>query len=244
VNAGKRCELVLGRWPVIDDFKDTNTAHGERVCHERTVAAPRYGLGAHERGRARFGPFDRARKSLFEGGRLHVVSKAAKAWVAPAEIDRIGSCMTQPAQLFQVDITNVRGAKRRRECQGVKLRVVSRSRDRADVEDLPDGIRFKQCEKAIDGTGGMTNRKDGQSGLGAISAEGSRKDLPIDLCYRHRPENYTARRRTPSSRRFRFCRTYPMRIMDPAVLLLLGKDGGIPPFSRARSECAGCPRRS
>ena len=52
----------------------------------------------------RFAEFDGAIKRRFKFRRLHVVRIAAKARVAPAEIDGVRTRVTQAAEIFHVDV--------------------------------------------------------------------------------------------------------------------------------------------
>src|SRR5258708_4899013 len=53
------------------------------------MAAPRNGLGTHDRSRLLLSQFEEPLQSRREGRRLHVVGKSAERSIAPAGIDRI-----------------------------------------------------------------------------------------------------------------------------------------------------------
>ena len=97
-DAGEGRERVLFRFGGADNFEDADFAHGKGVGHERAEAAPRDRFSAHESSGMLFGEFDHAIERRREFVRLHVVRKAAKAGVAPTEIDGIGFRVAQTAE--------------------------------------------------------------------------------------------------------------------------------------------------
>ena len=95
-----------------------------------------------------------------ELGRLHVVRVAPKARVAPAQIDGIWLSSAKPAKLFQMKISNARGAQRFCQRVAIELRVVPRFRDRAYVDQLLDAIRAQQLNEFVDRPRRMPDGKD------------------------------------------------------------------------------------
>ena len=118
-----------------DDFENANAAHDEGVGDQRAMAAPGNGFGAHQRGGSFRGEFDGALKPGFKFRRLHVIGIAAKAGVAPAEIDGVRAGVAQAAQAFQMAIADACGVQARGQRIGIELRIVAGFRDGANVDD-------------------------------------------------------------------------------------------------------------
>jgi hypothetical protein len=74
-------------------------AHQQRVCNQRTVAAPSDRLRAQYRRRFCRQPFQ-PRQPALKICRLHIIGKTAKAGIVPAQIFRICFGMPQPAEFF------------------------------------------------------------------------------------------------------------------------------------------------
>jgi len=87
IDARKWCQRMRRRPRGAGDFERLDAAHDQRVGNERTVAAPRNRLGAHDRRGRRSGEGDQLIDSICECFRLHVVRISTKRFVAPSEID-------------------------------------------------------------------------------------------------------------------------------------------------------------
>ena len=118
----------------IGQLFDLHAVHQQRISDERAVAAPGYGLRAHERQLlVRRGSHDLL-EAGGESGALHVVGVAAKREIAPAGVRGIRSRFTQPAERRHVRIADTRRLQRVGQRVAVELRVVTRARHGAHVD--------------------------------------------------------------------------------------------------------------
>src|SRR5271170_6974256 len=143
-----------------------DAANDERVRHERAMAAPRHGLGAHESGGAVRSEPDGAVKRVYELRRLHVVRETAETRIAPAEVNRIAFRVTQALKIFEVNVTNPGRAQRRCERIGVELRIAAGFRNRTDVHDLLDAMQVKYLDEFADRARGVPDGENGQRRCG------------------------------------------------------------------------------
>ena len=178
------CECVFLRLGGTYDFEDADTASEQRICDKRTVAPPGQCLGAQERRWQFGGECDPAIERCCEFWRLHVVRKAAEAFIAPTEVHRIGTGVAQAPEVLQVSVSNVRGAKGGGERVRIKLRVAAGLRDGADIEDLRYAVSAKKFHEFADWTRGMANGEDserlsGARGLGSRLLGCSRLHTPF-----------------------------------------------------------------
>src|SRR5512137_1630422 len=92
------------------------------------MAAPRYGLGAHQRNALLLCQSDKACQILRKFPGLHVVGVTAKRFVSPTAIRRLSTGAAEASQTCNMRIANSGRFKRIRKGIAVKLWVVARAR--------------------------------------------------------------------------------------------------------------------
>ena len=81
--------------------------------------------------------------------------------------------MAQASELSQMHVADPRASQLLRQGLSVELRVVSRSRDTANVDDALDAVRPQKCEEIFPCAGRMPNRQHkGHFGLDLSHDEG------------------------------------------------------------------------
>src|SRR2546427_12771779 len=90
------------------------------------MAAPRYGLGAHQHDSLARGPCDEVCEVFREFRGLHVVAITAEGHVAPSRIQGPRMRATESSQAGNVFIADAIGRECGREGIAVELRVVAR----------------------------------------------------------------------------------------------------------------------
>src|SRR5271170_7528773 len=123
------------------------------------MASPRYRFGTHERGWFRFCKFDGAFEGGFKFRRLHIVGESSKTGIAPAEIDRIRLWMTQTTQLFDARVSDFGGLQRCFKSFSIKLGIMSRARNRADVDNPFHAMRVQKLDEFLNWAGRVPNCK-------------------------------------------------------------------------------------
>src|SRR5581483_504205 len=116
------------------------------------MASPWHSFGAHDRGLPFFGQLDKPIQRLLKFRSLHVVSEAAKAGISPSRIDRVTTRMPQAAESSHMPVTNPRFLEPARQPVAVELRIVSRARDRTNIDELVDAVSEKQSNKLFQGS--------------------------------------------------------------------------------------------
>jgi hypothetical protein len=97
------------------------------------MTPPRHGFGAHYCSASLFGQMDKLVQRFLKFLRLHVVGESAEAGISPTSIDRVTTRMPQTAKFSHVPVTNPSFSERARQPAAVELRIVSRARDRSNI---------------------------------------------------------------------------------------------------------------
>ena len=150
-----------------DDVQHANISRNQGVGYQRTVAAPGHGFRAHENKTFLASQFDGLLQTRDKIRSLHVVGIPSKTCIAPAKVRGIGARMAQPAQLLQVNVTDLAAMELLRERFAVELRIVPGLGNGANVGDLLDTVRLKQLKKFADRMCGMADRIDAFDGVAA-----------------------------------------------------------------------------
>jgi len=74
---------------------------------------------------------------------LHVVGEAAEAGISPSRVGRVTTRVPQTAKPSRMPVTNPRLLERAREASLVELRIVSRARNRSNIDQLLDAVSEK-----------------------------------------------------------------------------------------------------
>jgi len=119
---------------------DVYVSDEKGIAYKRTVAAPRYGFGAHDRYRGLLSDVDEFVYGLLKLWRLHVVRKAAKGLIAPTCIRRLASRVPESAERGHMEISNLSGFQRWLQICLFELWVVPRPGNRANIDEFPNGI--------------------------------------------------------------------------------------------------------
>lgn len=146
---------------------NSNPAYSERIGDERTVATPWNRFRAHNRAPFLRSQFHQSVQPCSKCGRLHVISKAAKRSITPPHIDRIATGATQASELPQEHIADPGRSQLLRQRIPIKLRIVSRSRDTANIYDTLDAVDPQKPEEVLPCARRMPNRQ--HNGLFGLS---------------------------------------------------------------------------
>ena len=148
--------VSAGGLPALD-VQDAPTIDDERVGDQRTMTPRGESFGAHDRRDpfARLG-FETA-QAVLKVLRLHVVRESAEGSVDPARVRGILAGVSSPAQLAQMLVPDVGGFQGLPECRLLVLRIMARPRNRPNVDDGLDPVRFQQLQEVADGAGRMTD---------------------------------------------------------------------------------------
>src|SRR2546422_4807540 len=146
--------MSAGGLPALD-AQAAPTIEDERVGDQRTMTSRGESFGAHDRRDpfARLG-FQTA-QAVLEVLRLHVVRESAEGGVDPARVRGILARVSSPAQLAQMLVSDVGGVQGPPQRRLLVLRIVARARNRPNVDDLLDPVRFQQLQEVADGAGRM-----------------------------------------------------------------------------------------
>src|ERR1700730_1105868 len=150
------------------DVLNPNAATQEGVGDERAVASPWHRLGAHQSATFRCGEFDGAIETRLKLRRLHVIREPSETRIAPAQVGRIGPTATEPTEDFEMCVTDAGRAQRRRKGFARELRIVAGRRDRTALEDPLDMVQPEQAYEPVQRSCRVSDRKDGQLGLGLV----------------------------------------------------------------------------
>src|SRR3984885_13103537 len=111
------------------------------------MAAPGNRLRAHDGATFRSCELDEIGERCIKFRRLHIVRVSAKAVVTPACIDRILRGVTQAAELFSMRVSDLSFTQRIVERIGIELRISTRARNRSDIDNAFNSVRFEQSEE-------------------------------------------------------------------------------------------------
>lgn len=152
-----------------DDICNQQAAHQKRIAHQRAVAAPGNGLGAHDRAGLLASQLDQPVNALGKGLSLHVIGIVAEGLHPPALVDRVLGFRPQPAQFLQVDVFDA--ICRQGLLQGalLVLGVIARARHGADVDQPCHAIFVQQPEEFLDRPRGMPDGENSYYFHGFIS---------------------------------------------------------------------------
>jgi hypothetical protein len=144
------------------DFSHFNTSGQQRIRDQGTMTAPGHGFRAHNRRLLPPRKFYEIGQILPELGCLHIVGEAAEAGVTPGGIDGIPPRMPESTQSRHIPVMKPDGMQCRRQCSAVELRIVSRTRDRAYIDQPFHTVRFEKTNELLYRTGGVTDRHHDQ----------------------------------------------------------------------------------
>ena len=142
------------------DFAGLDAPGQQRVRNQRTVAAPRDGLCAHQHDTLPLRELNALVQTLSERRGLHVVGIAAEAGIPPSCVGGVAPGTPQAAQSRQVPVVNPSAVESRRQLVSIELRIVSRPRDRAHVDDSLDAVRFQKMDEVLYRPCRVTDRED------------------------------------------------------------------------------------
>lgn len=137
-----RCQQVSPRPNATRDLARLDASDEQRVRDQRPVAPPRQGFCAHQHDSFAPAELDAASQVLSECRGLHVIGIAPKAGVSPPHVRGVASGTTQAAQSGHVPVMNPSTMEGWRQMASIELRIVSRPRDRAHIEDSLDAMRL------------------------------------------------------------------------------------------------------
>src|SRR5580700_1049039 len=121
------------------------------------MAPPWDRLGTHQRARFRLSKLNGAFERGFKFRSLHVVRESAETRIAPAEVDRAWSRSPEPAEFLDGCVRNSRGAQRFGKRFAIELRIVTRARNRSNVDHSLDSVRFQEFNELFNWACGMSD---------------------------------------------------------------------------------------
>jgi hypothetical protein len=142
------------------DVFDGDFAGDERVGNQRAMAAPGNRFRAHDGATLPSRELDEFRERRIEFRSLHVIRVSTKAIVPPSRIDGTFFRVTQAAELFSVNVSNMSLTQRILERIGIELRITPRTRDRSDINNALHAVRVEQSEELIERPGGVADRQN------------------------------------------------------------------------------------
>ena len=145
-----------------EDVLDLDSAGCQGVGDQRPMTAPGDRFGAHDHGSTGGSDLDELAQVLGERGSLHVIRVAAKAGILPAGIEGILASVPESSESGQVDVPDVVLFERRGELILAEMRMASRLRNRADVDELTNAVGVQHFEKLLDGQRGVADGEDRQ----------------------------------------------------------------------------------
>jgi len=111
------------------------------------MATPGNSFGAHNCHLLLFRKLDQSVQILLELRRLHVIGIAPEAGVLPRGIDGIWTGMPKAAQSRHVPVVKPSGMQAGRQLVPVELRIVSRTWDRAHIDEPFDLVCFEETDE-------------------------------------------------------------------------------------------------
>ena len=159
-HARPRRQQVRPRADTARDLAHLDASDEQRVRDQGPVAPPRKGFCAHQHDSFTPGELDAASQILSERRGLHVIGVAAEAGIPPPHVRGVASGTSQAAQSRHVPVMNPRTMEGWREMASIELRVVSRPRDRAHVNDPLDTVRLDQTDEVRYRSSRVTDREN------------------------------------------------------------------------------------
>jgi hypothetical protein len=142
-----------------------NFAHGdspsqESVRNQRSVAAPRECLCAHQNNALSFGEIDTTPQAVLELLGLHVIGVATEAGVTPSGVDRVDSRVAQSSKSRDVLVVDSHATKCWRQFVAIELRIVPGPRNRSHVDDTLHAMRLEESDEYLYRTCRVPDRED------------------------------------------------------------------------------------
>jgi len=144
------------------DFSHFNASCQQRICNQRTMAAPGNGFGAHNCNPLALGKFDQIVQIFSELRRLHVIGKATETGVVPTGIDGVPPRMPEATQPGHVPVVKASGMQTRRQLAPVELRIVPRTGDGTYVDQSSYTVHLEEVNELLCRAGRVPNRHDNQ----------------------------------------------------------------------------------
>ncbi len=160
------------------NFLRVDSPNEQCIGDQGTVTAPGHGFGTHDGCRLVVRNANQLAERLFKFGGLHVIGIAAKARIAPSGIYGIAPRVTQSAKSRHVQVMNAGVAQGSLKLVLSELRIVPGARDGTHVNELPNAVSLKECDKVAHRPGGVPHRP----------YRGWMKIVHVHLCTRCAPQ--------------------------------------------------------
>jgi hypothetical protein len=157
VDARPGSELVRANAGRARNLIHIDTMNQERICNQRTVAAPWHNFRAHDCSTAFAPQMNEFVETFIKLRSLHVIRKAAKACVAPRGVGRVAARMPEAPERRHVTIMNSHRLQRVTQNIFVELRVVSGTWNGSHVNELLYLVSAEQCDELADRPCGVSN---------------------------------------------------------------------------------------
>ena len=139
------------------DLIHIDTMNQERICNQRTVAAPGHRFRTHDCSTAFARQMNEFVETFIKLRSLHVIRKAAKACIAPRGVGRVAARMPEAPECGHVTIMNSHRLQRVTQKNFVELRVVSGTRNGSHINELLYVMSAEQCDEFADRPRGVSN---------------------------------------------------------------------------------------
>jgi len=124
------------------------------------MTPPWNGLRAHQDDLLALREIDTPLQTFSERRGLHVVGVPPEPGIAPSAVHRVRARVSQSAQTGDVRVPNSGTPQSGQQEVAAELGVVSRSGNRAYVDDAIHAMRCEQADELVDRPRGMTNREN------------------------------------------------------------------------------------
>ena len=156
-DTGERRNLVRVRDRCAHYVKGFDSAGGEGVRDEASVATPGNRFRAHNYGRSVIREFDETPKGGIESGSVHVIRVSAEGIIPPGGVDRVFARMTQSAQAGFVFVTNPMSRERRGHRLAIVLRIPAGLRNGSDIDQIVHAVTDKHRDEIVEWMRGVAN---------------------------------------------------------------------------------------
>jgi hypothetical protein len=154
------CLLLLC---TIENVDDRVAGQDQIISDDAPVAAPPQQLGAHDRTSLRRANLLQSDKPVVKRFRHGVIGKIAEALIFPERVRRSGKQVlaSAPATQFRdMDVIDPIFAQRLRQAIPIELRVGSRTRNGAHIDQHSDIAALQYLDELVSRAGGMTDGKE------------------------------------------------------------------------------------
>ena len=115
------------------DFLHADSMNQQGICDKRTMTAPWNRFGTHQCDPVLVRQLDQFFEAPLKFRRLHIIRITSKGGISPAQVERIAMSMTQPAEAWDVNVSQAGFPQRAWQRSLVELWVVPGARHRPHI---------------------------------------------------------------------------------------------------------------